>query len=527
MTSETASTPSATPNAASDPEAEQFEPSGSMKATTEERLAALEAENRRLLERIEARPTQTESSRGGRVLRNIAATLCIVLGVALIPAGVLVTWAKDQLVDEERFVQTFAVLSEYPVIQREITQKVTTAIDNAVDIDGLTNAVFDGLGDLGLPRQAASALNLLRGPAASGIRGMVESGVGAFVASDAFSTAWEGALRMSHRALVATVSHENTADNAVVIDPSGQISLQLGPVIDAVKASLTSQGMQFASLIPTINLTIPILQSDAVPMITLVYTLTTVVGWWLPVLVILLLIAGVSVAPRRSTATMSVGIGLVIGAGITLAAFAAVDVVLQLQSTQLGVTGEALSVLLSQIVGTMREVSFVILALGLILFVLGLSQGNSRAAHKLRALFSRLNTGIVTWAAKRDIVSGALGGWLRRFRGLTRAVLCLLIVLSLVVLPFSGATIAWLTVIGLILWWVLTLLEAEVPAPQANLAEDGAPGGPSPEGFDGSEASAAMRDTAVLDPLVVVASDGAAASDDEDTKLTEELPAAR
>lgn len=443
-------------------------------ASTEARLSALEAENERLRAALPLAVDSRRSRGGGaRALRSIAATLCLVIGVALVPAGVLVSWAKGQLVDEDRFVQTFAVLADQPAIQQAITERVTQAIDDAVDIDGLTKSLFDGIGSLGLPERAGSALNLLRGPAASGVRSMIENGVGAFVDSEAFASAWQSALRVSHRAFVAAVTHEPSADSAVRIDPNGQISVQLGPVIDGVKQHLIDQGIQLAGLIPTVQVTIPLVHSDLVPMVALIYSVTTVVGWWLPVVVILLLIGGVSVAPRRGAATMSAGVGLVLGAGLTLTAFAIAEVALRMQAGELGVSAEALAAFYTQVVAAMRDAAVVIALLGVVVFVLGFTQGESALSKRFRAWMRGVNVRLVTWGANRGLGSDAVGVWLRRLHWLTRSLLAVLLVLGLIVFPFSGATIAWLTVAGLLVWWVLALAETEAAAPERAMPEIG------------------------------------------------------
>lgn len=440
--------------------------------STEERLRALEAENERLRERVAA-----ESPRGGkgrRWLRGTAATAMIVVAALLVPVGVLVTWAGNQLLDENRFISTFAPLSEHPAIQEEITVKVTSLIDERLDIDALTNSVIDGVIDLGLPERAQGALDLLRGPAADGIRGIIESGVSQFVASDVFSATWEQALRVSHRAFVAAVTSNASDGQALTIDSSGQIAIQLGPVIDSVKQALLDRGFGFAANIPAIQAEIPLATSDALPTLKLIVTLTTIVSWWLPIVIVALLGAGIALSPRRSTAVAGAGVGLALGAALTLGVFQAAAAVLQLQAPGIGVAAEALAAVFAQLVDGMRAVAAAILFLGVVVFLIGLSQGTSRSAVALRRGVTSGTNQVRGALVTRGWHPTGIGGWLARQRLLTRTVLVVLAVLGLLLLPFSVASIITIAIVLIVLWWILTLLElpTEATAEPATIAGD-------------------------------------------------------
>ncbi len=347
------------------------------------RVRLLEEENHRLRATVAA--SGTPSGWKTRV-RTIIAVLCISLAAILVPFGVLATWAESQLLDEGRFIETFAPLAEHPAIQEEITTQVSNVINTELDIDGLTDAVFEGVIGLGLPDTASAALNLLRQPAADGMRGAVSAGVSQAVNSDVFAVAWEQALRVSHRAFLAAASQDTDTGNTLTIDSSGAVAIQLAPIIEAVKNSLSDRGFAFAAAIPVIQAELTIAQSDALPTLALAVTLTALLGWWLPVLSAVLLIAGILTAPRRSRAIFGAGLGLMIGSVILLVLFEAVAAVLRSQAPSIGIGAEALAVLFSQVVSGLRSVASVILIFGLVLAALGLSFGGSRgSAYRFRA----------------------------------------------------------------------------------------------------------------------------------------------
>ncbi len=346
-----------------------------------ERVQELEAENARL--RSIAEVSVVKSKRTGR-LRTLAAVLCISLAALLIPVGVLVSWAQSQLLDEERFIATFAPLAEHPEVQAEIVNQTTDLIDREIDIDGLTEQVFDGIAELGLPERAVAVLSLLQQPAADGVRAIIDRGVTEFVASDAFAATWEQALRMSHRAFVAAATSSDASDQVLTIGDDGIIAIQLGPILAAVQDALEDRGFGLASAIPAIEASITVASTDALPTLRLIVTLTAIVGWWLPIIIFALLVGGVALAPRRSRAVAGAGVGLILGAGLVLILFEIAATILTLQAPSLGVGAEAVAVFFAQIVSAMRAQAVTILIIGVLLWIAGWIMGTSRLAVATR-----------------------------------------------------------------------------------------------------------------------------------------------
>ena len=293
--------PAATP-AAADPAIEALA----------QRVAELESENARLQAAVE-----TPRPRRQVPWRSIGSAVLITIAAILVPVTVVAGWARAELVDEETFVATFAPLASDPDVQQAITTAAVTAIQEQVDLQGMTDIVFDGLETLDLPPAASSVLGLLRVPAAEGLRSLLHTGVEGFVTSDVFTQVWSVSLRAAHRAMLATVATPSP-ESAVIIDARGQIVLQLGPIVRQISTYLADNGFTFASAIQTIEASVVVAQSDALALISTVHTITTAVGTWLPILTLVLLAAGILLARRRRVATAGAGIGVAIGAGAFL-----------------------------------------------------------------------------------------------------------------------------------------------------------------------------------------------------------------
>ncbi|MFV0432591.1 MAG: hypothetical protein ACK5LO_01210 [Leucobacter sp.] len=285
--------------------------------TLQKRIAELEAQNRELRQTAGDAP-EPSGSRPGRG-RSILAAVLIIVSVLAAPVAVIGTWARVQLVDTDRFVQTFAPLAEEPAVQTFLTDQVVEGIDQSVDIDALVGDLFTGLTDLDLPPRAVAALPLLQGPAAEGMHSLIRTGVEKVVASPRFAQLWEVTLRQAHSRAVAII--QGDPNTALQLSADGTLSLELDVVIREVKETLVSQGFGIAERIPEIDRSIPIVASDSLVLIRTVYQIAVSAGYWLPWVLLAMLGIGIAVARRRATALAWTGAGLaasfaLLGAGL-------------------------------------------------------------------------------------------------------------------------------------------------------------------------------------------------------------------
>src|SRR6195952_5996622 len=176
---------------------------------------------------------------------TVLATVLIIIGTLLAPVALAASWAKVQLSHTDRFVSAYAPLADNPDVQAYITDQVVTLINAQVDIPTLTSEVIDGITSLGTGPRVTAALNSLKGVAASGLEGLVQSTVNNFVSSDAFATVWAEAVRISPTQLENIMSNNSTS--AVVVGSNGSIGIQLGPIVDQVKAALLAKNVTFAN----------------------------------------------------------------------------------------------------------------------------------------------------------------------------------------------------------------------------------------------------------------------------------------
>src|SRR5204863_8827765 len=89
----------------------------------------------------------------------------------------------------------------------------------------------------------------------------------------------------------------------------------LGPVVDKVKTRLIGQGFSLASNIPELHPTYTLVTSPKIAKARNYYDAFLVLRWLIPVLVLVLLAAGVALAHRRWHALMWGGIGIALAMG--------------------------------------------------------------------------------------------------------------------------------------------------------------------------------------------------------------------
>lgn len=323
----------------------------------------------------------TTPRRWGRI-RSIVAAILIVLSAALAPIAVIGAWARLELVDPDRFVSTFAPLAERPEVQSFLADEVTRAIDENVDLNAVVADALSGLDGLNLPPRASSALRLLAGSAAEGIRGQIASAVHRTIASPAFANVWQTTLRTTHTGATAVLRDE--PGTALSLDENGTLSIDLAPVIDRVRAELVRSGIGIAGSIPTSHRMIPLVTSESLVRARLGYQLVVAIGAWLPWLVLVLTVGGITLAQRRlraltltamglSLSLLVLAIGLSIGRHLFLGTMSPSDM-----------PAATAGVIFDQLTGRIATTVAILIPLAVVVMLGSWIAGSSRSARALR-----------------------------------------------------------------------------------------------------------------------------------------------
>lgn len=425
-----------------------------------ERIALLEREN------DELRTPKQRRFRG----KSVIGAVLLVLAVVLAPVAAMGTWARLQLVDTESFVATFAPLASDPDVQDFVADQVSTAIDEQVDIAGVVGEVFDGIRSLDLPPRADTALTLLEGPAANGAISLIDGVVHDVVRSEQFADIWTQSLRFTHDR--ATAILQNEPGTAVQLSDDGAVTIELGVVIDRVKEAMTERGIGLADVIPEIERSIPIAQADALGLVRTVYQVADIGGYWLPWLVIALVVAGVLLMRDRPRALLwsSAGFALVFllltaGVGIGRGVFVRAVSPSIMSAAAANALFEQLTSLLA---GTIAALAMI----GVLVAVWAWLAGSGRAAVGFRGLVDSGSAAVRGAAERRGLTTGAFGRGIDRFRGPIFLVgVAVVVVLLIASRPVSFGSVIGAAV-GLLVFAILIELLRRPETPAAVSAEE-------------------------------------------------------
>jgi hypothetical protein len=437
-------------------------------ADLRERVARLEAENSTLRTQLEAQPTVAQDEKAtsrrsrGRGWTVLAAVL-IVLGCLMAPLAVVSGWAKSTLTDTDTFVATYAPLAHSPEVQSFVVDRAAEAIDQNVNIEQYITDVIDGIKELGTRPRASAALDALKEPATQGVQTVIRDGIEDFVASEAFAQSWERALRVSHTQLLATMNNDPQA--LVAAQSDGTIGIQLGPIVEDIKAALLARGLSIASRIPPVDRTIPIAQSNQIPTIQAAYRAIIAVGSWLPWVALIFLAAGVLVARRRSVALVWAALGLgmsmlllvlgfTIGRGLLLTAVPAAVV-----------PASVTTLFFDTVTAAMHDTAVIGVVLAVAIAVVAWFAGPFRAPRRLRLFYADAVAALRHNAEQHGVATGRVGEWIYAQRRVLHVIIALAASAAIILLrPLSVSDIAWTLVIAVLALVVVSLVERPEPA---------------------------------------------------------------
>jgi hypothetical protein len=378
-------------------------------------------------------------------------------------AGVAV-WARNQVTNTDRYVRTVAPLAADPAIQQAVADQITVRVFTYLDVRGLTNQTVDALASRGLPPQLAEQLQGLTGPLASGIQSFVRTEVGKIVQSQAFADAWVQANRVAHQALVKALTGQG--GRAVTVQ-GDTVSLNLAPFIQTVKQQLVASGFGLAARIPEVNASFVLFDVKDLSRARSAFDLLNTLGIWLPIIAIVLIGVGVSVAKNHRRALVGAAVGVaagMLGLGLALAVFRP----LYLDAVPAAVLPhDAAAVLYDTIVAYLRLGLRTILVLALIVAGGAFVTGQSATAVRTRQGL----TGAIGWlrggAEHAGWRTGPVGTWVYANRQALRIGAVALAALALVFWGQpTGKTVLLLAVLLLV---ALALVEFLGQPPQRTL----------------------------------------------------------
>jgi hypothetical protein len=320
----------------------------------------------------------------GHWIRTFWSTVLIVVAVILAPLSVVSVWARGEVTDTQRYVATMAPLAENPAIQDAVATRITDEIFKYVDVSALATEAVDTLtSNRDLNARQTATLEALVGPLTQGVESYTADAVNKVVRSEQFAAAWNEANTRVHERLNAALTGDNT-DNAVMIE-NNQVVLDLGNLIAEVKQILISRGFTVAEKIPTTDATIVLFDVPNAATVQTAYNLLNTVGFWLPIIAIILAIVGVFVCHTPRKALTWLGFGLMLSMAL-VAGLLAVGRTVYLAELPDTVNSQAAMALFDQLTAFLRQSLWAGAAGGLVFFLAGLVMGPNALSTAIRSL---------------------------------------------------------------------------------------------------------------------------------------------
>jgi hypothetical protein len=373
----------------------------------------LSQEERAELERLRAERAEIDRQGTGTARRRrltwraCLATLLIVLGCVLAPVAVLGVWAGNEVSDTGRWVATVEPLIHDPAIQNVLTDKITKQITSQLNITGTIDQASAQLDSKGLPRISSLLKNF--GPQiASAVTGFIHSTVHTVISSKAMANAWVQVNTVAHQSVVKVLSGQG---GGAISNSNGQILLNLGPLIAVAKQDLLARGFSLASNIPPVSPTVALFQATDLGKAQAGYRLIKTLKIVLPILVVLLLAAGVYVARGRRRALVRAALGLV-ASMLVLAIGLLIARSIYLNSVPPSVLpGDAAAAAFDALVHFIKVGLRVVLAVGLVVAIGAFFTGPSRAAIQTRSSLKSGIERIRNFGERKGVSAGPFGQW--------------------------------------------------------------------------------------------------------------------
>jgi hypothetical protein len=196
-----------------------------------------------------------------------------------------------------------------PQVQTALSNRITDLVLQEVDVDAVVNQLSQAAAGSNLPPQSQTLITGLKGPLTSGLKDLVGTVTDKIVTSDQFATIWNNALREAHTAFEKALTGQG--GGAVSLD-NNEVKINIGPAVAKVQDQLVSQGFTLASKIPTVNESFTVYQSKSLNKIKMLFRLLQIIGDWMPVITVLIAVAGVYLARNRRKALIGTAIGVAV-----------------------------------------------------------------------------------------------------------------------------------------------------------------------------------------------------------------------
>lgn len=216
-------------------------------------------------------------------LRGLLWRLFAVLASLVLPVALASAWLSTVVSDSDTYVDTVGPLAADPTVQRVVADSLESTAAGTVE-----SATGAGL--------------------SADSRQQVNAAVTQAVESSQFESAWRTANRTAHREAVRILEED---DRRVTDD--GRVLVDVGPVYDTVVQTLDEQGVVDASVVPSVQVSVPLIRVSDLDRAQEAYDLLDGAGFWLPAVWLVLVVLTLLLANERRRAAVWLALGSIGG----------------------------------------------------------------------------------------------------------------------------------------------------------------------------------------------------------------------
>jgi hypothetical protein len=389
-----------------------------------------------------------DGKRAPRWRRALVAILVIV-GCILAPLSVLTVWMKTTLLDTDNYVATVAPLAHNPKVQNALADRVSNAVGPNSDLE---QRIVDRL-----PARA----KFLGPRISSTLESVVHDAALTVLKSDQFATVWKDVNRRAHARLIAILEDKGQ----LVSTKNGDVTIELGPIIDKVNSQLESHGIDaFSNAAKSAsNQQIVLIQSVWLKRSQKITNLLQKLAIILPILTLLCFGVAIWLSPNRRRTILRSGLGFALGMALLLIAFSG-GRRFYLSSLPSRVNPAAAGAVYDQLLGALKLALRAAFVFALIVVLAAWLSGPARSATAAREGVLRLVRGKGAGGGE----ASAFGLWVARNRVVLRVVVIALALIVLVFLPHpTPVQVIVVAALALLLVLLIEFLARRAPAEPA------------------------------------------------------------
>ena len=278
----------------------QSAPGEMVDLTDDAQVAALQEENAVLRAQLDA---QRQEQGRGPLWRRILAGVLAVLAIIAVLAAVQALWLKTTLENEDQFVATFQPLPGNEAVAEALSIRVANGVVEAQGVQAYVGG------------QLPEELGLLAVPITEAVEQVLAGVAKEVIQSDQVTTVWTVALRGTHTLVSALLSGNDAALEA----EDRAVSINLDEVAAVVIERVEAQGLDLPDVDAELG-SVVIYQSDELAEAQAVAQAISTIGWFLPLIALLLIAAAIWAAPNRRRMAAILGFGTAVVLLVGLAA---------------------------------------------------------------------------------------------------------------------------------------------------------------------------------------------------------------